>query len=43
MTEQLTEMQKEALRAENPNWAYDMCCGEPFNCGGCVVDRMTGA
>ena len=43
MTEPLTEEAKAQLRQQDPNWAYNMCCGEPFNCGGCIVDKLTGA
>jgi hypothetical protein len=30
------------IQGDDPNWAYETCCG---NCpqGGCYVDQMTGA
>jgi hypothetical protein len=37
------EVLAQALREMDPNWAYKACCGEPFNCGGCWVDKLTGA
>jgi len=37
----LSEEAKDHLREQNPNWAYDMCCGECV--GGCYVDKLTGA
>lgn len=43
MTQPLSEDAKRELRDRDPDWAYNMCCGEPFNCGGCIVDAMTGA
>jgi hypothetical protein len=37
----LSEDQKQRLREQDPNWAYNMCCG---NCPtGCYVDALTGA
>lgn len=37
----LSEETKSQLRAEDPDWAYKMCCG---NCiDGCYVDALTGA
>jgi len=41
--EPLSEDFKAALRAIDPNWAYNACCGEPTHCGGCIVDKLTGA
>lgn len=43
MTEPLSEDAKAVLREQDPDWAYNMCCGEPFKCGGCIVDKLTGA
>lgn len=38
---ELSEHDKELLRQDNPNWAYDMCCGKCVS--GCYVDQLTGA
>lgn len=37
----LDEETKAKLREQNPDWAYDMCCGKCT--AGCYVDALTGA
>lgn len=39
--EPLSEDVKERLREEDPNWAYNTCCGRCLH--GCYVDALTGA
>ena len=39
--EPLTEDMKARLRADDPDWAYNMCCGTCTR--GCYVDALTGA
>lgn len=43
MTEPLSEEAKAELRERDPEWAYNMCCGDSLKCGGCFVDKLTGA
>jgi hypothetical protein len=37
----LSEDAKQRLREQDPDWAYNMCCGRCLN--GCYVDALTGA
>lgn len=39
--EPLPEGAKARLRAEDPDWAYNQCCGACT--AGCYVDALTGA